>query len=69
MYKFQNTKTNRALLIAAGFTIHDPHCTFNRKAWIIIGEGESNNKLYGVDRRSYDIISVEGYLNMFMQGE
>ena len=63
MYKFQNAKANRALLIEAGFTIHDPHCTFNRKAWIIIGEGE-NKTLYGVDRRNYDIISVEDYLNM-----
>ena len=57
--KFQNTKSNRKALVEAGYKVYDPHCTFNRKAWIIIG---TDGLLYGVDRRHFPVISVEEFL-------
>ena len=57
--KFQNTKVNRKALTEAGFKIHDPHKTFNRKAWIIIGD---DGMLYGVERRNFTVATAEEYL-------
>lgn len=57
--KFQNTKANRKALTEAGFKIYDPHKTFNRKAWIIIGD---DGMLYGVDRRNFVVVTVEDYI-------
>lgn len=61
-FKFQNTRENRKLLKEAGYLIHDPHSTFNRKAWIIIGD---DTLLYGVEKRNYPVILVEDYLKGF----
>ena len=61
MIKFQNNKQNRKLLKEAGYVCYDPHCTFNRKAWIVIGD--DGKTLYGVDHRNYVIVSVEDFLN------
>lgn len=47
--KFQNSKVNRSALIELGYHIYDPHHTFNRKSWIIIGD--DGKTLYGVNRR------------------
>lgn len=58
--KFQNSKANRKALIDAGFKIHDPHKTFNRKAWIIIGD---DGKLYGVQFRNISTLTVEEFLS------
>lgn len=60
--KFQNSKVNRKSLIEVGYKIHDPHKTFDRKAWIIIGE---DGKLYGVDRRKYPVVEVKDYLEVY----
>lgn len=58
--KFQNTKSNRLALTSLGYSIHDPHYTFNRKGWIIISE--DNKYLLGVNRRSnYKQMTVEDY--------
>lgn len=57
--KFQNSKSNRKALIEAGYKIYDPHYTFNRKAWIIIG---TDGLLYGVGRRNFPVVSVEEFL-------
>jgi hypothetical protein len=57
--KFQNTKTNRKALTEAGYKIYDPHATFNRKSWIIIGD---DDMLYGVDRRNFVVVTAEEYL-------
>lgn len=57
--KFQNSKVNRKALIGAGYEVYDPHKTFDRKAWIIIGD---DGKLYGVDRRKYHVVEVKDYL-------
>ena len=59
--KFQNTKLNRKTLVEAGYKVYDPHCTFNRKAWVIIG---TDGLLYGVARRNFPIISVEEFLGV-----
>lgn len=59
MFKFQNSKSNRKALTEAGYKIYDPHATFNRKAWIIIGDG---GMLYGVDRRNFVVVTVEDYI-------
>ena len=48
--KFKNTRENRKLLLDKGYDIHDPHHTFNRKAWIIFSE-ESPRYLLGVEQR------------------
>ena len=40
MIKLQNTRHNRKLLREAGYPFYDPHHTFNRKAWIIVGEAK-----------------------------
>lgn len=58
--KFQNSKTNRRALIEAGYDVYDPHCTFNRKVWIVIGD--DGKTLYGVDHRNYTTITVEEFL-------
>ena len=58
--KFQNSKANRKALIDAGFKIHDPHKTFNRKSWIIIGD---DGKLYGVQFRNIPTLAVEEFLS------
>jgi len=57
--KFQNSKVNRKALIEAGYKIYDPHATFNRKSWIIIGD---DGMLYGVERRNFVVITAEEYL-------
>lgn len=49
--KIQNTKSNRKLMLDAGYVIHDFHGTFNRKAWII-KSSDGEKVLYGVDQRS-----------------
>ena len=59
--KFQNSKSNRKALVEAGYKVCDPHCTFNRKAWIIIG---TEGLLYGVNRRNFPIIRVEEFLGV-----
>lgn len=59
--KFQNSKANRKALIDAGFKIHDPHKTFNRKTWIIIGD---DGKLYGVQFRNIPTLTVEEFLSL-----
>lgn len=58
-FKFQNTKSNRKALLEAGYKVYDHHCTFNRKAWIIIG---TDGLLYGVNRRNFPVVSVEEFL-------
>lgn len=60
MIKFQNSKVNRKLLLAECYEIHDPHCTFNHKAWIIIG---TDNKLYGVNYRNFPVMTAQEYLD------
>lgn len=57
--KFQNSKQNRKALIEAGYKIYDPHCTFNHKAWIIIG---TDGLLYGVDRRNFPVVNASEFL-------
>ncbi len=57
--KFQNSKSNRKALVEAEYKVYDPHCTFNRKAWIIIG---TDGLLYGVDRRNFPVVNVEEFL-------
>lgn len=57
--KFQNSKANRKALINAEYEVYDPHCTFDRKAWIIIG---TDGLLYGVNRRNFPVVSVEEFL-------
>ena len=59
--KFQNSKSNRKVLVEAGYKVYDPHCTFNRKAWIIIG---TDGLLYGANRRNFPIIRVEEFLGV-----
>lgn len=59
MIKFQNSKSNRKALTEAGYKIYDPHATFNRKSWIIIGD---DGYLYGVERRNFVIVTAEEYL-------
>lgn len=57
--KFQNSKANRKALIDLGYKIHDPACTFNRKAWIIISD---EGTLLGVNRRStFRTVTVEEF--------
>jgi len=60
--KFQNSRANRKALIEVGYEVHDPHKTFDRKTWIIIGD---DGKLYGVDRRKYPVIEVKDYLEVY----
>ena len=59
--KFQNSKQNRKILVESGYRIYDPHYTFNRKYWIIIG---TDGLLYGVNRRNFPVISVEEFLGV-----
>ena len=56
--KFQNTKANRKALREIGYEIHDPHATFNRKVFIIIGE---DGLLYGVMKRNCKLQTVEEF--------
>lgn len=60
MIKFQNNKVNRKLLLVEGYEMHDPHCTFNHKAWIIIG---TDDKLYGVNYRNFPVVTVKEFLD------
>ena len=48
--KFKNTKENRKLLLENGYEIHDPHCTFGRKNWMIFSKEEPRHIL-GVEHR------------------
>lgn len=63
MIKFQNSKANREALVKLGYIIHDPHFTFNRKAWIIFSNN-SKPVLLGVNRRNnFKQITVEDFIN------
>ena len=60
MIKLQNTRHNRKLLREAGYPFYDPHHTFNRKAWIIVGE--DGKTLHGVGHRDYVTVTVCEFL-------
>lgn len=59
--KFENSKFNRKALQDLGYIIYDPHCTFCRKAWIIIGD--DGKTLYGVDHRNkFKSVTISEFL-------
>lgn len=60
MIKLQNTRQNRKLLREAGYSFYDPHHTFNRKPWIIVGE--DGRTLYGVKHRDYVTVTADEFL-------